>query len=98
MNKEKLLFSQFTGKYVKLHNEYFIQKNYAITFIELIFKNNVKILGIDGFDIHGNTINPNLKVISDFSDDSIIQSIVKSKIFISENNNLVTHFNFVLDS
>ena len=97
MNKEESLYSQFNCQYVKLNNEYFVQQSHAITFIELLFENNVKILGIDGFDINQNTIKPNIKVISDWSDDSMGESIKKSKKFISENNNLVSHFNFTLD-
>ena len=97
MNTEELLYNQFTGQYVKLDNEHFIQQNSAIAFIELVLKNNVKILGIDGFDIYEDTIRPNLKILSDFSNDSTKQSIEKSKKFISENKSLVSHFSFVLD-
>jgi len=92
---EEAIYQEFKGEWLERANEYFVGKSSAVDFLDHIERNNVRVLGIDGFELSPDVTAPKLEVMSDFSNEQPTKEVMKS--FIEKGAERVTHFNFVLD-
>ena len=93
---EAELYRRFGGAWRQEAGEYFVARDSAISFVELLFQEQVRILGIDGFVLGKDFTQPLLDVISDFSSGAPSKDDVLR--FLQTGMSKVSHFNFVLEA
>jgi hypothetical protein len=92
---EAQLYDGFNGEWFKDVSEYFVGKKSAVDFVIYSLKQNVRILGIEGFVIRAGAATPVLSAIADYSTSSPSWNDLNN--FMTSTTNVVTHFNFVLE-
>lgn len=92
---EAEIYSGFSGNWLKSANEYYVSEEAAPDFVGYLLKNNIRILGIEGFYLTSEVTQPELEKIADFSVAQPSKEVLLS--FLKSIPNNVTHYNFVLD-
>ena len=92
---EEAIYQEFTGEWLEQAKDYFVGKNSAVDFLDYLERKNIRILGIDGFELGPEFTVPNMEWISDYSSEQPTKEVMRS--FIKNGIEHVTHFNFVLD-
>jgi hypothetical protein len=92
---EAEIYNRFNGAWLYQGNEYFVAKESAAEFTELLFRERVRLFGIDGFILEESRTEPCLDVISDYSSQAPSQIDVLQ--FLRSGMKKVSHFNFVLE-
>jgi hypothetical protein len=92
---EAEIYSGFNGKWLKITNEYFVAKESALAFLSHVAKNNIRVLGIEGFHLNSGTTLPVMEQIADFSAGNPTKESLHS--FFESAPSNVSHYSFVLE-
>jgi hypothetical protein len=92
---EAEIYSGFSGQWLKRTNEYFVAKESALSFLSHASKNNIRILGIEGFQLNEGITMPIMEQIADYSAGVPNKEILQS--FFSAAPSHLTHYTFVLE-